>query len=719
MKFVVVTPEYPPYQGGGIGTATVSFVENMIQAGHEVDVFAIFAPDLPGYNAKRDEIVDTDGRGTVHYLAYELEGEHFCNEDREILSSFLTQNQQQARSWVMAKKLGFFLRVETVDVIFSAEYMGLPTYFFLEQKLLPPCERVPAILTLHTGHRELNHANYYGRRNLLAHEKPVALLEQVAMEEADLLHCPSQFLADFINKAYLNDDAEIHIIPYFKAFGKTVGEHNAVAYELPERQRVLFVGRLERRKGFKEFVQAAIRLLKEEVDCEFVIAGGEWFDEFVGKYYSEQVNKLIPDDFKGRFDFKGSVPHENLPKLIRSADLVVVPSLFENYPNTTMEPVQLGVPVLMAGSGGMKEIAGDFEPMVVNPLDTGAFAASMKAFLLLDPEQRVAIQQRQASHFEAKHQPEIIKAAYEDLVVKAKKRLEETPESSHKLTSIGIGIPVFNTGPYLDECLGSVFSQSRKPDRVVVVNDGSTEQSTLSKLQEWQSKEPFLEVINQENRGLCGTRNKLLQELQGMEALLLLDSDDALHKDYLLHAEKYLLNNPDCAAVKSWVRKFEGDTDLWLEFPFRLPQALWRNMIISSVALIRTSVLEKPLKFNEALSPFTAEDWDFWIKFRKRGNKIGLIPKALFLYRVRKGSKWHSLNRRKFLFIIQHLINEHRDVYHQYLDDVLLELYPAYSFPPGGGIWASVANVLPNWLLVMLRRNPAIKKLGMYLLSRG
>lgn len=91
---------------------------------------------------------------------------------------------------------------------------------------------------------------------------------------------------------------------------------------------------------------------------------------------------------------------------------------------------------------------------------------------------------------------------------------------------LSILIPAYNVAPYIRECLHSVFDQYTSYNyEVIVVDDGSTD-GTGSILDEL-SEEYGFKVIHQINKGLAGTRNRLLDEAHG-EYVMFVDSDDLL-----------------------------------------------------------------------------------------------------------------------------------------------------------------------------------------------
>lgn len=106
------------------------------------------------------------------------------------------------------------------------------------------------------------------------------------------------------------------------------------------------------------------------------------------------------------------------------------------------------------------------------------------------------------------------------------------------MPKFSIIIPVYNVEKYIEKCLQSVLNQSEKDYEVIVVNDG-TKDNSIQKIKDYPVK-----IINQENKGLSAARNKGQKEATG-EYLIFLDSDDYFEKDLLKELKKSLKNNPD------------------------------------------------------------------------------------------------------------------------------------------------------------------------------
>lgn len=106
------------------------------------------------------------------------------------------------------------------------------------------------------------------------------------------------------------------------------------------------------------------------------------------------------------------------------------------------------------------------------------------------------------------------------------------------MPKFSIIIPVYNVEDYIKECLDSIKKQTYKDYEVIVVNDGTKDNSM-----DIVKKYPVT-IINQENQGLSAARNTGAKQATG-EYLLFVDSDDYLEKDTLKKINQALTNNPD------------------------------------------------------------------------------------------------------------------------------------------------------------------------------
>ena len=106
------------------------------------------------------------------------------------------------------------------------------------------------------------------------------------------------------------------------------------------------------------------------------------------------------------------------------------------------------------------------------------------------------------------------------------------------MPKFSIIVPVYNVEKYIKKCLDSIFAQTEKDFEVIVVNDG-TKDNSMDIVKDYK-----VTIINQENQGLSAARNNGLKKARG-DYIIFLDSDDYLEKDTLKEIKKSLTNDPD------------------------------------------------------------------------------------------------------------------------------------------------------------------------------
>ncbi len=97
--------------------------------------------------------------------------------------------------------------------------------------------------------------------------------------------------------------------------------------------------------------------------------------------------------------------------------------------------------------------------------------------------------------------------------------------------AVSVVLPVYNTGPYLEETVRTLLAQTLHEIEIVAIDDGSTDESgqTLARL---AAEDPRIRLFRQENQGLSAARNRALEEVRG-KYVLFMDSDDLLEPDTL------------------------------------------------------------------------------------------------------------------------------------------------------------------------------------------
>lgn len=206
---------------------------------------------------------------------------------------------------------------------------------------------------------------------------------------------------------------------------------------------------------------------------------------------------------------------------------------------------------------------------------------------------------------------------------------------------ISIIMPCYNAGDNINYSIASVYEQTFKNFELIVVNDGSSDDS-LSILASLAKDCDTLRVIDQPNKGAGPARNTGLQVAQG-EYIAFLDADDSWHPDCLLKLHQALQAMPDAAIAycgwqnkglaanrcKPFIPPDYGNIDKIETFLRDCPWPI-------HAALTRKSVIEAVNGFNESLT--SCMDYDLWLKIASF-HKIILVPEVLAYYHHHEGEQ--------------------------------------------------------------------------------
>jgi len=152
---------------------------------------------------------------------------------------------------------------------------------------------------------------------------------------------------------------------------------------------VLFVGRLEARKGIDVLLEAAESLVVAHPDVRFTIVGDDALPAAGGTTVRRQFEARAHPAAKARVRFLGPVDDATLVALYEGCDLVVVPSRYESFGLMLLEAMMFAKPVVASAVGGMEEIVVNGETGILVPAgDVGALVEAIDA-LLRSPQRRV------------------------------------------------------------------------------------------------------------------------------------------------------------------------------------------------------------------------------------------------------------------------------------------------------------------------------------------
>ncbi|MFZ1545574.1 MAG: glycosyltransferase, partial [Candidatus Nitrotoga sp.] len=207
---------------------------------------------------------------------------------------------------------------------------------------------------------------------------------------------------------------------------------------------------------------------------------------------------------------------------------------------------------------------------------------------------------------------------------------------------VSIITPYYNTEAFFVETFVSLQAQSLQNWEWVIVDDGSTDQESVSRLASIASKDERIKVIPQKNAGPGAARNKAFRNATG-RYICLLDSDDMVEPTYLEKAAWFLDSNPEFAFCNSYSVIFGEQEYLWTT-GFERGKAHVHANSGPPISVVRRSAYADCGGFDESIR-FGHEDWDFWLAMAKVGHWGYTIPEYLQWYRKRGNGRFEQIMR--------------------------------------------------------------------------
>ena len=186
---------------------------------------------------------------------------------------------------------------------------------------------------------------------------PMLSLERVLMTQSNAIRANSLAIVSEIEKRYefKFNSATTILVPHglrSTEYMQTVNRHMGV--------EVLFVGRLEPRKGIDVLLSALPNILNESRDIRFRIIGDNTLPMASGLTFEEQFRlEHKGEDWFDRVRFEGKVTQDILENAYRSCDIFVAPSRFESFGLIFLEAMREGKPVIGCSVGGIPEVVSD------------------------------------------------------------------------------------------------------------------------------------------------------------------------------------------------------------------------------------------------------------------------------------------------------------------------------------------------------------------------
>jgi glycosyltransferase involved in cell wall biosynthesis len=432
---------------------------------------------------------------------------------------------------------------------------------------------------------------------------------------------------------------------------------------------ILYAGRLTAQKDPLLMVEVMRRVTEKDARAVIHVVGD-------GELEGEVRERVGAAKLERHFEFHPMTTE--MPRWYARCDLVLMTSLFEGVPCVVYEAMAMSTPMVAPGLPGNRELMGETAGVLIEPRDDAAAYAEAVCRLMGNPEERTRLgregrervrrdftlermadghaelYERVLSSVEAR---EGTSARRESLVAVGtnmsspsveKPSLEDgaasSPVGSSEPTQLGFAnrpsreqplvsviVPCFNHGRYLPHCIDSILEQDYGQLEVIVVDDASTEESTLVTLDECERRERVTVLRQTHNRGPSAARNRAIAVASG-SYILPVDSDNLLMPGAISSLVEQLQSAGEQVGFIYPNCQYFGTRNDYFQPPSYNPFLLMNGNFCDTCSLIDRAIFDAGITYPQDIV-FGHEDWDFALTLASHGVKGEPAREPTLLYR--------------------------------------------------------------------------------------
>lgn len=192
---------------------------------------------------------------------------------------------------------------------------------------------------------------------------------------------------------------------------------------------------------------------------------------------------------------------------------------------------------------------------------------------------------------------------------------------------------------YLDAALNSIWTeQSRKPDEIILVEDGPLTPDLYSIIDKWQDiiSDAMIIIKNERNMGLAASLNKGIEQAHGL-LIARMDSDDISCPERFMLQEKFMAEHPEVSILGGAIREFcdNGTLDNIRQYPQNIEQVMATLHKASPLAhptvMFRRDVFDQGLRYSTR--HYLCEDITLWFDAIRNKHTINNMPDIILHFR--------------------------------------------------------------------------------------
>ena len=593
MKICIVTTEYPSASlSGGIGTYAHTLGQ-LLKEDNEVTVLIV------------SEHVNTKPLKHVKGI------------------QFVTINQLNHRDFSGGVAINYkvslsifdWLTIQNFDHINFPDWLGLG--FASVQAKFTGIAFTKTILsvTLHGMSSWTHFTDSSVRPPLSDNQIKIDYMESYAIQNADIVISPTNYMKNWISEKKIVTKREVIVLTNPIISGST----KEITKTVKSAKKIIFMGRIEKRKGIELFLEA-LSDLQHTGEVELIIIGRSLSG------YSPIDEAKLQEKFL-KFSLYENLTTEQALEICNEDNcLIVIPSLIENCPYVVQELISQNSRILATKVGGIPELLNSENLVEPNASD---LQSSMQKFL-------------EDSNSISKASPVIDhKLLSMNWINLFKNKIDFSVESQFQYRNISVIIAHYNQSKFLEAALDSVARQTYSQFEVIVIDDGSdlrnrTEFNSIAK--KWEGEK--FKFLFQENQDVGFTRNRGVKE-SNSEVICFLDADDLLEETALECFMRAMNSGAEISTshFAIFLDEHEGipkSKGLYGAYEPMGPitELMWKENILGGANFAIQKKLFSSLGGFTEVRKSNHQDWQFLTKAVLLGSDLRVIPKRLLNYRV-------------------------------------------------------------------------------------
>jgi glycogen(starch) synthase len=669
MNIALISHEYPPFRGGGIGTYTQVMGDLFAGAGHQVHIICNQF-DYGSTNPNHGSGVHQEGNLCVHRIPawtddHRPRPPHTHNGD----TYFQLERHWDAYLYyaeMVAEEMEKICRQHRIDVAEFPECAAEAYGVIRRKRHRLAFLDLPVTVTLHSPIWEIYQYNLYSRYN--AGFRSRTYMEEYTIRHADRVNSPTSLLAKIAYRrlGLCADRSPCDVVPLpldFASMDKLIPPPAVATAADPS---LLFVGRLEPRKGVRYLIDAAVRVMSDHPKLTVTLVGKDCDAGEVPGKMTQFLLSRIPEELQANFKFTGVLPRSELFTLFGKATACVFAAPWDNFPFACCEAMASRACVIGSDFSGMADmIEHEKSGLLFKTRDVDALAACIERVVtnpdfvarvreeaprrirqICDPDrimrlrlehyERTIDSHRQRAASRAKRLAAITKPARPKVALRI---ADSDDQESLRETIASAQSAAAHAGAELQISIKPAFEH-------LDVNEGEGADRIASD-QAW-------------TKGLADS---------SPDYLLKLHSGETVQKTFLTVMMAQFDEIPKLAWASSWATAGVGDV-VYAGWDFSMPlYALdYRPVPIS---LLRYDTFMQIGAWNWELPP-TWRDWDLWFALASAGFEGVVLPAWLCRYQPRPD--------------LQPIVPAQRETFTHYME-MMVERSPAIFASRGTDLW--------------------------------